>query len=135
MDLEAFRRRGEGRFPGWLGIEVLEVRPGEVRMRLPLEPRHIAPNGYLHAGAVVGLADTACGYGCVASLPDGASGFTTLELKANFLATALEGALLAAARMAHAGRTTQIWDAEVSQEGSGRRLALFRCTQLVLYEG
>ena len=102
-------------------------------MRLPIEGKHIAPNGYLHAGAVVGLADTACGYGCRVSLPEGATGFTTVELKTNFLGTALDGSILCTAELVHGGRTTQVWDAEVTDEGSGRKIALFRCTQLLLY--
>ncbi len=126
-----FGTLGEGRFPAFLGIEVVEVTRGEVRLRLGIEDRHAAPNGFLHAGAVVGLADTACGYGCVASLPDGAEGFTTIELKTNFLGTALEGTLDCEARLAHAGRTTQVWDATVS--AAGRTIALLRCTQLLLY--
>jgi uncharacterized protein (TIGR00369 family) len=132
-DLDAIRSLGEGRFPGLLGIEVLEVRRGSTRMRLAIEDRHIAPNGYLHAGAVVGLADTACGYGCRASLPDRATGFTTVELKTNFLGTALDGSLLCTAQLVHGGRTTQVWDADVLDEGSGKRIAMFRCTQLLLY--
>jgi 1,4-dihydroxy-2-naphthoyl-CoA hydrolase len=109
------------------------VRRGSTRMRLPIEDRHIAPNRYLHAGAVVGLADTACGYGCRVSLPEGAIGFTTVELKTNFLGTALDGSILCTALLVHGGRTTQVWDAEVTDEGSGKKIALFRCTQLILY--
>jgi 1,4-dihydroxy-2-naphthoyl-CoA hydrolase len=110
---------------------VNEAVAGRARGELEIGPHHIAPNGYLHAGAVVGLADTICGYGCIASLPDGASGFTTVELKTNFLGTALEGTLSAEATLVHGGRTTQVWDAIVRADG--RTLALFRCTQLVLY--
>jgi uncharacterized protein (TIGR00369 family) len=132
-NLDAFRSIGEGRFPGFLGIEVLEVLRGATRMRLGVEPNHMAPNGYLHAGAVVGLADTACGYGCRASLPEGAVGFTTVELKTNFLGTALDGSILCTAQLVHGGRTTQVWDAEVVDEESGKRIAIFRCTQLILY--
>jgi 1,4-dihydroxy-2-naphthoyl-CoA hydrolase len=91
----------------------------------------LAPNGYLHAGTVVALADTACGYGCMASLPDGATGFTTVELKTNFLGTAREGSLVCVATRLHGGRTTQVWDAIV-RDGE-KTLALFRCTQLLLY--
>lgn len=134
-DLEAIRSIGEGKFPALLGIDVLEVRHGETHMRLNVEGKHVAPNGYLHAGAVVGLADTACGYGCIASLPQGASGFTTIELKTNFFGTALEGTINCTARLVHGGRTTQVWDADVVAEGSGKRIALFRCTQLLLYPG
>jgi 1,4-dihydroxy-2-naphthoyl-CoA hydrolase len=133
VDLDAIRALGEGLFPGLLGIEVLDVRHGGTRMRLAIEQKHVAPNGYLHAGAVVGLADTACGYGCRTSLPDGAIGFTTVELKTNFLGTALDGTILCTAELVHGGRTTQVWDAEVIDEDSGKRFALFRCTQLILY--
>lgn len=129
----SFQTRGEGKLPGLLGIEVLEVGSGRVVMRLPIRPELLAPNGFLHAASVVGLADTACGYGSLASLPEGAAGFTTVELKSNFLGTLTEGALRTEATMVHGGRTTQLWDAPVVDEATGRTLALFRCTQLVLW--
>jgi uncharacterized protein (TIGR00369 family) len=134
-DLSAadFNRRGEGRLPGHLGIVVEAVAPDEVRMSLPVAPHLLAPNGFLHAGALVTLADTAAGYGCVANLPAGANGFTTIELKSNHLATTLDGHVDCTARPAHVGRTTQVWDAAVTHRESGRTLALFRCTQMVLY--
>jgi 1,4-dihydroxy-2-naphthoyl-CoA hydrolase len=130
-DLDAFRDLGQGRFPGWLGVEVLEVERGHTRMRLSIRETHLAPNGYLHAGVVLGLADSACGYGCVATLPEGAINFATIEVTTNFLGTALEGAIECEASLVHGGRTTQVWDAVV--RAGDRRLALFRCTQLILY--
>ena len=132
-DFDEFRIRGEGHFPGFLGIEVLDVRHGQTHMRLAIAPHHVAPNGFLHAGVVVGLADSACGYGTVASLPDGAVNFATIEVKTNFLGTVTEGSIECRATMAHGGRTTQVWDAEVTDEASTKVLALFRCTQLVVY--
>jgi uncharacterized protein (TIGR00369 family) len=132
VEIQAFVDAGRDRLPGLLGIQIDEIEEGHVRMHLPLRPELLAPNGYLHAGTVVALADSACGYGCIASLPDGATGFTTIELKTNFLATVLEGTLLVESRRVHAGRTTQVWDATVSSE-DGKTLALFRCTQLLLY--
>jgi uncharacterized protein (TIGR00369 family) len=132
VDLEAFKQLGEGRLPGLIGIEVEQIETGRVRMRLPLRGELLAPNGYLHAGTVVALADSSCGYGCIASLPEGATGFTTIELKTNFLGTALEGTLACESTLVHGGRTTQVWDAIVTND-SGKKLALFRCTQLLLY--
>ena len=132
FDIEAFKELGAGRLPGLIGIEVEEIESGRVRMRLPLRDELLAPNGYLHAGTVVALADSSCGYGCIASLPKGATGFTTIELKTNFLGTALDGTLSCESRLIHGGRTTQVWDATVTNE-SGKKLALFRCTQLLLY--
>jgi uncharacterized protein (TIGR00369 family) len=118
-------------FPGLLGIAFDEAGDGYVRARLELEEKHMAPNGYLHAGTVVGLADSACGYGCILNLPEGATGFTTVELKTNFVRSARDGTIECEARLVHGGRTTQIWDATVTN-AVGRRMALFRCTQLML---
>ncbi len=132
VDLDVFKELGQGRLPGLIGIEVEEIEEGHVRMRLSLRDELLAPNGYLHAGTVVTLADSSCGYGCIASLPEGATGFTTIELKMNFLGTAVEGTLACESRLVHGGRTTQVWDATVTNE-AGKRLALFRCTQLLLY--
>lgn len=124
---------GQGYLPGFLGIEFHDVARGRVTSRLALRTEHMAPNGYLHAATVVALADTSCGYGTVASLPDGARGFTTIELKTNFLSTVREGAIACEATLMHAGRTTQVWDARVSDESTARVIALFRCTQILLY--
>jgi uncharacterized protein (TIGR00369 family) len=66
------------------------------------------------------------------SLPEGAAGFTTAELKANFIGTALAGGITCEARLLHGGRTTQVWDAEVKSEAIGKTIAVFRCTQILL---
>jgi 1,4-dihydroxy-2-naphthoyl-CoA hydrolase len=131
LTLDQLRADGDERFPGLVGVDVTAVEDGVVTARLPLRAEHLAPNGYLHAGALVTLADTACGYGCILSLPDGAVGFTTIELKTNFLRTARDGTLMCEARRRHGGRTTQLWDATVTGP-DGQVLALFRCTQLLL---
>lgn len=125
-------RRLQGGLPGHLGLELVELSPGALTLQLHIEPHHIAANGYLHAGAVVTLADTACGFGCLANLPEGAQNFTTIELKSNFLRTATEGMIRAVARLVHPGRRTQVWDAQVYDRQS-QTLALFRCTQMILY--
>jgi len=130
---EVFNGRSRGHLPGLLGLQILTMSAEGVESRLEVRKDHMAPNGFLHAAAVIALADTSCGYGCVAQLPQGASGFTTLELKANFLGTARDGAIICRARPVHLGRATQVWDADVSVEGAQRRIATFRCTQMVLW--
>jgi 1,4-dihydroxy-2-naphthoyl-CoA hydrolase len=132
LDFSDFVALGKGRFPGLLGIQVDLVEEGHAQMHLALREELLAPNGYLHAATVVGLADSACGYGCIASLPEGATGFTTVELKTNFLGTALTGTLFCESQRVHGGRTTQVWDATVGDD-SDKTIALFRCTQLLLY--
>lgn len=130
---EYFNRFGSGYLPQLLGVEILTVSKEAVESRLAVRREVMAPNGFLHAATVVALADTSCGYGCVASLPQGASGFTTIELKSNFLGTSRDGAILCRATPVHLGRTTQVWDAVVTAEASGAKIALFRCTQMVLW--
>ena len=125
---------GQGLLPGHLGLVITSLGDRVVEGEMPVRPELMAPNGFLHAGALVALADTCAGYGCMNHLPPGAKGFTTVELKSNHLGTARDGTVRCVARAQHVGRTTHVWDATVSHVQSGRTLVLFRCTQLVLYE-
>jgi uncharacterized protein (TIGR00369 family) len=129
-----FKSFGNGYLPGLVGVEIVTVSPEAVESRMAVRREVMAPNGFLHAASVVALADTSCGYGCVAALPEGAKGFTTIELKSNFLGTAREGFIRCRATPVHLGRTTQVWDAVVTNEASGAKIALFRCTQMVLWQ-
>jgi uncharacterized protein (TIGR00369 family) len=131
-ELEQLVAAGQQLFPGVVGLEFVDLAHGSARAGLELRDNHRAPNGYLHAGVVVTLADTVCGYGCLASLPPGASSFTTIELKANFVAAVRGDSLACDGRLVHGGRTTQVWDAVVT-DGRDAQVALFRCTQLLLY--
>jgi 1,4-dihydroxy-2-naphthoyl-CoA hydrolase len=133
MTPEHFRTFGAGYLPGLVGVEILSVSAAGVESRLPVRKEVMAPNGFLHAASVIALADTSCGYGCVALLPEGAKGFTTIELKSNFLGTAREGAIYCRAIPVHLGKTTQVWDAVVTNEATEASIALFRCTQMVLW--
>ena len=133
ITLETLNRRGTGFLPGYMGIVFTQLTDAELHAEIAIKPHHIAPNSYLHAGTVITLADTACGYGCISKLPEGATGFTTIELKSNFLSTARQGTIAVVARPQHLGRTTQLWDAVVTHKDTGKTIALFRCTQLVIY--
>ncbi|MDP3825624.1 MAG: PaaI family thioesterase [Polaromonas sp.] len=128
-----FNRLGADTLPGHLGIVVTHVGVSELEAQMPVRKSQMAGNGFLHAGSVVTLADSCAGYGCVANMPDGATGFTTIELKSNHLATASDGTVECRAKAVHLGRTTQVWDAVVTHRESGKTIALFRCTQMILY--
>src|SRR5688572_31602364 len=131
--LEELNERGIGTLPGLIGLKILEAEEGTVSGRLDLREELMAPNGYLHAATVVALADTSCGYGTLVNLPEGAKSFTTIELKSNFVGTKRDGAIGCEAELVHGGRTTQVWDATVSDEEDAKPIALFRCTQMILY--
>ena len=133
VTVEALNARADGHLPGLVGVRVVALEPGMLVAELDAGKAVMAPNGYLHAATVIALADTACGYGCIAHMPSGAQNFTTIELKCNFIGTAREGAIVAVARPVHLGNSTQLWDATVSRKSDGRAIALFRCTQMILW--
>ncbi|SFU43063.1 PaaI family thioesterase [Pseudoduganella namucuonensis] len=133
VTVDELNQRGQGKLPGHLGIQILSLREGELDAQFEVAPHHLAPNGFLHAGSVVTLADTACGYACYAHMPEGAENFTTIELKSNHLGTVRDGVVAVTAKAVHLGRTTQVWDATVINQATGKPIALFRCTQMILY--
>ena len=133
VTIESLNRGGEEYLPGYLGIETVSLAENTLTNRMSVKKLHVAPNEFLHAASVVALADTACGYATLAHLPAGAQSFTTIELKSNFLGTVREGSVSCTATAQHLGRTTQVWDAIVTDDATGRRIALFRCTQMILW--
>ena len=122
-----------GKLPGYLGLAITEVGEGRVVGRLEVRDELVAHTGYLLAGAVLSVADILCAYGVSTAWPDGASGFTTAEVKCNFMGTLTKGAGICTAELLHGGRTTQVWDARFTDEATGKLLAAFRCTQIILY--
>ncbi|MEF8768400.1 MAG: PaaI family thioesterase [Candidatus Accumulibacter phosphatis] len=133
ITIELLNQQGSDYLPGYLGIVILKLEPNTLSSRMPIRKLHVAPNDFLHAASVVALADTSCGYATIAHLPEGAQSFTTIELKSNHLGTVREGSVACTATAQHLGRNTQVWDAVVTDEASGRKLALFRCTQMILW--
>jgi len=129
-----FSTFGADCFPGFVGIEVVNVSTNSGVGRLEIKKSHFAPNGYIHAGSIITLADTIAGYACLYNLPNNAISFTTIELKSNFLGSIKAGYIKAEATLQHPGKTTQVWDVIVKSEEYDKIIALFRCTQLILYK-
>lgn len=131
--VEDLNRSNLGKLPEHLGLTITEVADGRVAGRFEIRQDLVAHTGYLLAGAVLSVADILCAYGVSTAWPEGANGFTTVEVKCNFTGTLREGAAVCVAQLLHGGRTTQIWDATVTDEASGKLMAAFRCTQIILY--
>ena len=131
ISLQDLQSRQKGTLSEMLGFEITGFDEHGITASMQIQSHHLAPNGYLHAASIITLADTACGFGCMLTLPEGANSFTTIELKSNHLGTAREGKLEVLAKPVHSGRTTQVWDATVRT--AGKTIALFRCTQMVLW--
>lgn len=131
---EQFNNWSKGKFPGLLGVEIISVEANKMVAEMEIQEKLFAPNGFLHAGSIVTMADTVAGYSTMAHLPEKAFSFTTLELKSNFMRAAREGVLIAESEPEHIGRTTQVWRVVVKAKTSGKTIAVFSCTQLILYK-
>lgn len=131
--VEDLNRANLGKLPEHLGLTITEVAEGRVAGRLSVRPDLVAHTGYLLAGAVLSVADILCAYGVSTAWPEGATGFTTAEVKCNFTGTLREGEAVCVARLLHGGRVTQVWDAEMRDASNDRLMAAFRCTQIILY--
>lgn len=129
--MEKFKQVAQGTLTDHLGFELLSAEEGCIAAAFDVQPHHLAPNGYLHAASIIMLADSSCGFGCMLHLPEGAQSFTTIEIKSNHLGTAREGRVECEAVPVHRGRNTQVWDATVT--AAGKTIALFRCTQMILW--
>lgn len=130
--IEDYRKHPEC-LPELLGIQLIDVGEKWLSASLELKPHHLNPaHSSSHAATMVALSDTASGWGCVAHLPEGAATFTTVDLSCNLLRAVTTGTIICRATMLHGGRTTQVWDAIVADK-SDKKLAAFRCTQLILY--
>ena len=128
-----FNDRSKDHFPGLMGIHITELNEGRMTGEMAIKPEFFAPNGFLHAGSIVTFADTLAGYATVAHLPEKGKSFTTIELKSNFMGAAKQGKLKGVCKAEHTGKTTQIWRVDVSESETNKRVAIFSCTQLVLY--
>jgi uncharacterized protein (TIGR00369 family) len=118
--------------PGHLGCVFDHSAVDLVIGHIDVTPNLIAGTGFLFAPAVIALADTCAAIGCGNNVPAGSS-FTTIELKSNFLSSARVGERVTCrCTPAHLGRQTHVWDATVTNDSTGRTMALFRCTQMVL---
>jgi uncharacterized protein (TIGR00369 family) len=124
--IEALNRANLGKLPKHLGLTITEVAEGRLVGRFQVRPDLVAHTGFLLSGAVLSVADILCAYGVSTAWPEGATGFTTVEVKCNFMGTLREGAVLCSADLLHGGRTTQVWDAKVCDEATGRVMAAFR---------
>jgi uncharacterized protein (TIGR00369 family) len=115
-----------------LGIEFLEVGPDFVKARVPVDARTRQPYGILHGGVSVVLAETLGSCGAACACPPGTR-VVGLEVNANHLRATTSGWVTGVARPIHVGRTTQVWQIDLSDE-AGRRTCVARLTMAVLGE-
>lgn len=132
MTVAFFNEGAVGRLPGMVGVVLMSLEQGRAVGEMVIRPELLAQNGRLHAGTFVALADTMAGHATMAHLPDGATTFATVELKTNYLSTLTEGVVQCEVTAQHLGRTTHVWDAVMSDKATGKKLALYRCTQMLL---
>jgi len=130
--LDEVNQRGKGCMVEHLGVEIIEMGEGFILGRMPVDQRTKQPIGLLHGGASAALAETlasTAGNLCV----DPATHYCVgLEINANHISSAREGFVLGKSFPIHLGRTTQVWQTEIRQEGTDRLICISRMTLSVL---
>ena len=133
QNVEYFNNISKDHFPEMLGIVITHLEEGKMNAKMSVRKEFFAPNDFLHAGSIVTFADTVAGYSTIAHLPEKGKSFTTLEVKSNFIKAIKKGTLYCECTAEHIGRTTQVWRVVVSDMESKKKIAVFSCTQLILY--
>ena len=112
-----------------LGASLERVAPGAIDIKLRIRAELSQQHGFVHAGAVASIADSACGY-AAASLAPADAGVLAVEFKINLLAPAAGDYLLARGRVIRAGRTLTVCQAEVVAvaDGTERTVAIMTGT-------
>ncbi|MBT3476135.1 PaaI family thioesterase [bacterium] len=119
-------------FVSHLGIEITKINKRTAVAKLKVSQATMAPNGLIHGGSITSLADTACGFGTMYHLKEKEM-FATVELKTNFIAAVQKGTIVCEASLIHKGKTLHVWDSKIFEEESLKVIALFRCTQMIMY--
>jgi uncharacterized protein (TIGR00369 family) len=136
----AFRARIQASFDkqglmSTLGASILHIAPGAVDIVLLASASVSQQHGFVHAGAVAAIADTAAGYAALSLMPPGA-GVLTTEFKINLVATAAGERMVARGRVIKAGRTLTLAQTEVfSETGGQEKLVAFLTATLMTMEG
>ena len=120
-------------FVSHLGIKITKVNKKGAVAKLKVSKAIMAPNALIHGGAITSLADTACGFGTMYHLKKDQM-FATIELKTNFISAVQRGIIVCEATLIHKGKTLHVWDSKIFEEKSLKVIALFRCTQMIIYQ-
>ena len=120
-------------FVSHLGIKIAKINKQGAVAKLKVSKVIMAPNGLIHGGAITSLADTACGFGTMYHLKKDQM-FATIELKTNFISAVQRGTIVCEATLIHKGKTLHVWDSKIFEEKSLKVIALFRCTQMIIYQ-
>ncbi len=130
MTSDVVRAIAHGGFLATIGLDLAEITPDRVVATLQIEPRHLQPFGYLHGGVDLVLAETVASLGGLLNCPPGSAAFG-IEINANLLRPIRSGLLTAVTAALQLGRTTHVWDIEITAD-TGHLICASRCTVAIV---
>lgn len=110
-----------------LGIKIIQLEKNSVILTMPVDERTHQPAGYLHGGASVALAETAASIGAYQHIDPEQSNVFGIEINANHIKSKREGLVTAKAKPVHVGRSTMVWEIEITDEAK-ELICISRCT-------
>ena len=116
-----------------IGAEILSVKPGECELVMPFDERFAQQHGFMHAGVITTLGDTACGFASLSLMPEDAAVLTT-EFKVNLLSPAKGERFIAIGKVVRPGKKLMVCLGEVFAEDAGKRkqVALMTASMMVM---
>lgn len=130
--LEGLRNKNMGEH---LGIEFVDLGPDFISARMPVDPRTTQPFGILHGGASCVLSETLGSVAAWMTIDPDQNRAVGLEINANHIRAVTQGFVLGTCRPLHTGRRTQVWQTDITEEATGKRVAISRLTVAIIDHG
>lgn len=124
--LESFKKQG---FMQHLGIEIISIQKGLVKLSCKKKNELLQQNGFFHAGVLTSIADAACGYAALTTMPKG-SDVLSVEFKTNLMKPANANTLIAIGNVIKSGRTLVFCEAKLTDETEETIFATFQGTMI-----
>ena len=118
-----------------IGLEFTEVGPDFLKARMPVDERTTQPFGILHGGANCVLSETLGSVAAWMTIDPDKYRAVGLEINCNHIRAVTEGAVIGTCTPMHTGRRTQVWQTDITEEATGKRVAISRLTVAIIEQG
>ncbi|MBU6235403.1 MAG: hotdog fold thioesterase [Alphaproteobacteria bacterium] len=118
-----------------LGFDFVEVGPDFLKGRLPVDHRTTQPFGILHGGASCVLSESLGSIAAWMTIDPDKFRAVGIEINANHIRAVTEGTVIGECKPIHVGKRTQVWQTDITEEATGKRVAISRLTVAVIDHG
>lgn len=129
--LETINMAMQNSLIGNLGIQIEKIAAGEVKATMPVCPQTTRPDGLLHGGAILALAETLAGLGSMLVIDMNEFDIRGIHVTGSHTGSVRGGTVQATAKIIHQGNQTHVWNVDVTN-GDGRLVSTIRVTNMIV---